>query len=159
MRLFLFKKLQVFKKIKWGLWGHLGYNKTEAAEVKVRYWGKIPATLFILSLYFVLKRLLNCNREVWLLNLFGLHLCPQTPQINSDSLERTFLCLSVDFWLSYNPIPLAVSLLQTKFRKFKLQPSNVISKMKCIGQSTWKHQGKRWWEGSVREPVVHRTCL
>lgn len=35
-----------------------------------------------------------------------------------------------------------MSLLQSKFRKIKLQPSAVAPEMKCVGQNTWKHQRK-----------------
>lgn len=76
--MFLLKKLQVFKKVKWLLWGHLGDSKTGGSRSEGKTLRKDLSHFAYIVFDFVLKRLLNCSREVWLLNLFGLHLSPQT---------------------------------------------------------------------------------
>lgn len=68
------KSYRSSQKIAWGLWGHLGGSQAEAAEVKTprKEWNHFVYIAFD----FVLKRLLNWRREVWLLSLFGLLLSP-----------------------------------------------------------------------------------
>lgn len=68
------KSYRSSQKIAWGLWGHLGGSQAEAAEVKTlrKEWNHFVYIVFD----FVLKRLLNWRREVWLLSLFGLLLSP-----------------------------------------------------------------------------------
>lgn len=56
--------------------------------------------------------------------------------VHTSRSPEDFPLLKCGFLVSYNPLPLAASLVQTKFRKIKLQPSTVAPKMKCIEKNT-----------------------
>lgn len=68
------KSYKPSQKIEWSLWGREG--QAEAAEVKGKALRKDWSHFVCIVFDFVLKRLLNWSREVWLLSLFGLLLSP-----------------------------------------------------------------------------------